>query len=295
MLNQKTQADTEIKTTTITLPVDGLFMAIAERGLTVDRIARIGVDLKDGKVLLTYTDASITVEGKRHFMLPRTKYPTFRTWFKVNSAFYYEIEGTETENKSFDLVAKQLEGVKDHKGNLVTGIYFIGSDARDCKQFVVAGGKTTYFAKKGDTNVAGIRYDYRIKRLYALLYKRGVGVKLLVRDTETQKTHHDLVNPMEWEEIGSTIEPGILSLSRPMVKGDDTIFVANMPNNMVTIVTVKFNNDKPVLIWGKPQKANLIVLGKLFGQTDINIGYRLGDNEIDVIFEKSADFLPIVV
>lgn len=287
MLNANDKAVT-IKT--IEVNAEGLGQTVKEQGLTVDRMVALSYDPSKKAFMLTYQEAGFKVQDKMNFRFVRNNLPSILTWAKVNGVYFFEtINMDEVTLKALAPWIKQLDGVRDAKGHVVDEIYFVGANANIARQHVLMANGEIVTAQK----LANIRYNRQTHTLFGVIRNdAGVGTGIVMANGDIVDTH-DMFTQKNWTNVDTgKLEAPIVNISNVRIRDGITHFTANLLGGICRPAEIMTGGSKIGVNWGPTYKTPYIVLGTLFGHTDMYVGYSYDDKNVVVAFNQTKKFQP---
>jgi hypothetical protein len=282
--------DRAVTTKTIEANAEWLGQAIKEHGVTVDRMVALSYNPNKKVFLFTYQDASIKVHDKMNFRFVRHNLPSILTWTKVNGAYFFEtINADEATIKALAPWIKQLDSVRDLNGNLVDEIHFVGADANLARQHVLTSDGEITTA----TRLASIRYDRQMHTLFGVTRNdAGLGTGIMMANSDIVNAR-DIFAPRHWTKMDtSKLETPIVNITNVRTKEGITRFTVNLLGGSCRPAEIMTNGNKISVNWGPTYKTPYIVLGTLFGHTDMYVGYSYDDKSVVVAFDRTKKFQP---
>ncbi len=286
---QKTN-DRAVTIKTVEINVEGLGQTIQDQGLTVERMVALSYDPKKNVFQLTYQDGNMKARDKMNFQFMRSDTPSILTWIKVNGSYFFEtINMDEDTLKTIAPFFKQLDGVRDAKGHTVDEVYFVGANANIARQHVLMPNGTVVTSR----DIGNIRFDRTNNTLYGVIRNHvGMGTGI-VTCTGNVATNFDMFAKANWNmtEINN-LETPIVTISKVNVIGNIARFTATLLGGNGQNVEFIDTNGKISTKVGTPYKTPYVVLGNLFGQRDLFVGYTYDEQNVTVAFEKTKDRQP---
>jgi len=290
MLNNRDKAIT-IKT--IETNAEGLGAAIKQYGLTVDRLVALAYDPNPGNFQITYVDAAIKVRDKMTFGIMRNNLPSVLSWNKVKGVRFFEtINMNEATLKRIAAALKQLDDVRDTKGNAVDEIYFVGANANIAHQHVLMPDGNVVTTDR----IAHVRYNRETDTLFGVARDGsvlGIGI-FAAKGTIAER--YDMFMVENWQQVyDARFESPIVNISRIMAKDGEIAFTANFLGGTCRTAKLFVTADGIKAIWTGEYKSPYIVLGTLFGHNDVFVRYDFDDQSVIVALDKTKKQRPFAV